>query len=572
MVKKNNYTKKKRIKKGGASSSSISAPTTESSLEDIREIMNETRKRMGRNRSRSEKQRNIRELQETLQDFREAEYNRSKLPDGWEIQTTNNGVPYYIDHNSKTTHWKLPETRPGTGTVIVEGDGPGTSDEPPQVAAPPFLEPEDIYSIPVEIKNIRGNPFFDDMETSKCESDAEKSVKIIAAHGSLIPYRFFKIPTGVKIITLSPTNVCINAPPDINDVEPIMKHYINGNTIFQNDDNTKKLESSMDPVINYYRRLGERVYNSVNIYNFQYGLHLPGELFNETTIQLRGDGCERRESGGFNCSIICLKKGSRKYTDFHHFKVRDDELPGVMGNGVNTTIRLSNIIEKMGEGTYVLFTCRYFDGDDEAAELTKMFSDERLPGYSINPERPLIESTLIPGKKLYALDTIQPQSTNKRDLQRLLVYRDEENEIKRNPHEQTTLDWHVLQLWLNSTGYDFNNPQSIPNKTLLHSLYKKMENGGLIRIHDIIRVEIIEKDSDPVRVMYFENFEPIPPSTYRPRKDNLYKLPEVLMKLCGKNYEIRYIDWMLNITNAIEYSLGQNRVIHLNKEFTKVED
>ena len=559
MGKKSNYTKKKRVKKGGASSSSISDLTTGSSMEDIREIANETRKRMGRGRSRSEKQRNIRELEETLEKFREVEYNKSKLPNGWEIQTTSDGLPYYVDHNSKTTHWNLPD-------VIIEGDGPGTSDEPPVVATTPFLEPEDIYSIPMEIKGVRGNPLFDSMKTSKCTSDADKSLKIIAAHGSLMPYRFFKIPAGVKIITLSPTNVCINAPPDINDVEPIMKHYIDGNTIFQNDDNTKKLEQSMDTIMNYYRRLGERVYNSGNIYNFQYGLHLPGELFNETKIQLSGEGCERRDSGGFNCSIICLQKGSRNYEDYHHFKVRDDELPGVMGNGVKTTVRLSNIIEKMGEGTYVLFTCRYFDGDDEAAELTKLFSDERLPGYSMKPERPLIDSTAIPGKKLYALDTIQPQLTNKRELERLLVYRDEDNEIKRNVHEQTTLDWHVLQVWLNSNGYDFNDIHGDNNKRLLLNLYKKMETGGFIRIHDLIRVEIIEKDNDEVRVRYFENVEPMPGTNYRPKKENLHKLPEVLMKLCGKNYEIRFIDWMLNIPKAIDYSLSKNRRLSLSGE------
>jgi hypothetical protein len=552
MGKKHNYTKKKRVKKGGASSSSISEPTTDDSMDDLSDIMNETRTRLERSRSRYEKQKNIKELQKTLQDFREAEYNKSKLPNGWEIQTTSDGLPYYVDHNSKTTHWNLPD-------VIIEGDGPGTSDEPPVVATTPFLEPEDIYSIPMEIKGVRGNPFFDSMETSKCKGDADKSLKIIAAHGSLIPYRFFKIPEGVKIITLSPTNVCINAPPDINDVEPIMKHYIDGNTIFQNDDNTKKLEPSMDTVMNYYRKLGERVYDSENIYNFQYGLHLPGELFNETKVQLSGEGCEKRDSGGFNCSIICLQKGSRKYSNFHHFKVEGKDLPGVMGNGVNTTIRLSSIIERMGRGTYVLFTCRYFEGDDEAAELTKMFSDERLPGYSLNPELPLVEYDLIPGKKLHTLETLQPQLTNKRDLQRLLVYRDEDNEIKLNAHEQTTLDWYVLQVWLNSNGFDFNDIRGDNNKRLLLNLYKKMDNGGIIRIHDIIRVEIIEKDNDEVRVRYFENVESAPRTNYRPKKETLHKLPEVLMKLCGKNYEIRFIDWMLNIPKAIDYSLSKNR-------------
>ena len=69
--------------------------------------------------------------------------------------------------------------------------------------------------------------------------------------------------------------------------------------------------------------------------------------------------------------------------------------------------------------------------------------------------------------------------------------------------------------------------------------------------------------------MFFDNYEPIPPSTYRPNKNILHKLPEVLMKLCGKDYQIKYMDWMLNIPRAINYSIRQNRIIHFNKEFTK---
>lgn len=32
------------------------------------------------------------------------------LPPGWQLAYTNEGKPYYIDHNSKTTHWTLPPT------------------------------------------------------------------------------------------------------------------------------------------------------------------------------------------------------------------------------------------------------------------------------------------------------------------------------------------------------------------------------------------------------------------------------------------------------------------------------
>ena len=34
-----------------------------------------------------------------------------RLPRGWEIRETSDGRFYYVDHNTKTTHWKLPSKR-----------------------------------------------------------------------------------------------------------------------------------------------------------------------------------------------------------------------------------------------------------------------------------------------------------------------------------------------------------------------------------------------------------------------------------------------------------------------------
>jgi hypothetical protein len=31
------------------------------------------------------------------------------MPDGWEQKLTAKGKVYYIDHNSKRTHWELPK-------------------------------------------------------------------------------------------------------------------------------------------------------------------------------------------------------------------------------------------------------------------------------------------------------------------------------------------------------------------------------------------------------------------------------------------------------------------------------
>lgn len=32
----------------------------------------------------------------------------ANLPPGWQMSWTSNGEPYYIDHNTRTTHWELP--------------------------------------------------------------------------------------------------------------------------------------------------------------------------------------------------------------------------------------------------------------------------------------------------------------------------------------------------------------------------------------------------------------------------------------------------------------------------------
>lgn len=32
------------------------------------------------------------------------------LPPGWQLSYTADGKPYYIDHNTKTTHWTIPPT------------------------------------------------------------------------------------------------------------------------------------------------------------------------------------------------------------------------------------------------------------------------------------------------------------------------------------------------------------------------------------------------------------------------------------------------------------------------------
>ena len=35
-------------------------------------------------------------------------YGAAPLPPGWEEKRTPDGKPYYVDHNTKTTHWERP--------------------------------------------------------------------------------------------------------------------------------------------------------------------------------------------------------------------------------------------------------------------------------------------------------------------------------------------------------------------------------------------------------------------------------------------------------------------------------
>ena len=199
------------------------------------------------------------------------------LPPGWELKRTASGRKYYSDHNTQTTQWENPNLK-------------ATAPDPSLVHEEEF---DQFYpDMPEDIKKVRLKPKVGSLIDPKCTDNYDTSVKMIVGHGSVMPEKAFVIPEGVRIISLSQTNVCIVAPPDINDVEPLLKYYIDGYTIFQDDDNKKEQELSLDRVIDRYRRYGTRVFKSINDFNFQYGLHLPGDLYPETKIQLRGKMAE----------------------------------------------------------------------------------------------------------------------------------------------------------------------------------------------------------------------------------------------------------------------------------------
>jgi hypothetical protein len=421
--------------------------------------------------------------------------------------------------------------------------------------------------MPEDIKKIRLKPKIGSLIDPKCTDNYDTSVKMIVGHGSIIPEKAFIIPEGVRIISLSQTNVCIVAPPDINDVEPLLKYYIDGYTIFQNDDNKKEQELTLDRVIDRYRRYGSRVYKSINDFNFQYGLHLPGDLYPETKIQLRGKGCDRDDYQGFNCSVICFQKGSKDYKKIFHYKPGTEDLTGVDGQGVYELIKLSDMIEKMGKGTYILFTCRYFEGDQDQYTITKtMSAKNRGPGYIVPPTKPMVESPLMPGKKLYDLSTVQPPVPDLSRLRRVII-KEDKNEAITESFKQTPIDWLVLEIWLHSNGYNFDSSEELyftNNFELLKSIFSEMDENedDMIDLDDIIRVEIVKKDSDEKRNNYFERISL--------RKNILYKLPAVLLKLCEdkktNNFQIERFSFYESITKAVKYSMKKGRMIHPPRE------
>lgn len=561
MPRKNKYTKRKKKqkrkynKKGGAESDepvlNIGDRNIFDDIEDLGPVYGPDRDSLtgddGWNTDDSDEVWNKR--------TKEWEEEEETLPAGWELTRTPSGREYYTDHNTQTTQWESP------GSSLK-----ATAPDPSLVYQEEF---DQFYpDMPEDIKKIRLKPRIGSLIDPKCTDNFDTSVKMIVGHGSIMPEKAFIIPEGVRIISLSQTNVCIVAPPDINDVEPLLKYYIDGHTLFQDDDNTKVQELSSDRVIDRYRRMGSRIYNSVNDFNFQYGLHLPGDLYPETKIQLRGKGCDSDDpGGGFNCSVICFQKGSKDYNKIFHYKPGTDDLPGVDGQGVYELIKLSDMIEKMGKGTYILFTCRYFEGDDDQYTITKtMSAKNRGPGYIVPPTKPMVESSILPGKKLYDLSTVQPPGPDLSRLRRVIL-KEDKNEPIIESFKQTPIDWLVLEVWLHSNGFNFDKTGQryfSNNFHLLRNIFDEMDfnKDDFIDLDDIIRVEIVEKDSDEKRNNYFKNISL--------GKRILFKLPAVLIKLCGdkksNNFQMERFPFYESIIKAVKYSMGQNRLLHPSRE------
>jgi len=252
-------------------------------------------------------------------------------------------------------------------------------------------------------------------EKGRCPTN---SVKIVNGHGSIIPNEIFRIPEGYKVITLSQTNVCIphvKATDMINGIFiPFMKLYMDGGTIFEGDDTIKKIKNQLK-LIKYFKDLSKSLNDDENLFNFQYSLHLPGDLITEMYIQTEGSGCEND-----SCFILCFEKGqegqpnTNKYSNYVKF-IPEPEYP-------NKLNKLSNILEKMGDGTYIIYACRYTE--EPNYELSKTLSNNvRGPGYN----SPLIG---IRDDKLMTISTIkQPGDIDNKKIYRYHIdFLDEYNE------------------------------------------------------------------------------------------------------------------------------------------------
>ena len=237
-----------------------------------------------------------------------------------------------------------------------------------------------------------------DVATNESQRCPKNSVKIVHGHGNIIHKQAFRIPSGVKVITLSQTNVCIPQLSNLRGIKklfvPFMKLYMGGNTIFEKDDSVKKLHSNFEPLLDKYKKLGSE-YSSIvedpnNQFNFQYGLHLPGDIIPDMEIQTDGSDCGHSDIGDNDgCNIICFEKGKyglkrddNTYLNYIKFVASGH---GTIPDGDKSFTKMSNIIEEMGDGTYIIYSCRYTQ--EPSYTLSRSLSNNvRLPGYQTSPD------------------------------------------------------------------------------------------------------------------------------------------------------------------------------------------
>ena len=241
--------------------------------------------------------------------------------------------------------------------------------------SPDDILDENPYRPSVKLQRdfIRNSNFHEDiLLTDKCFNNSETSVKIVSAHGRLLENEAFYVPPGVKIITLSPTDICIEGTKAGTEIIPLLRYYQMGKTIFKdNDKNKYELSSDMDQLKEYYMALGEVMHNfTKNSFNYRYALHLKDDLISDNIIQFRGRECHKENQGGFDCGIICFEKGNDHY---YNFRPESSGMENYKHYGNNQYIRLSELVHQI-KGTIILFTCRELKTDSGLFDLHKTIS------------------------------------------------------------------------------------------------------------------------------------------------------------------------------------------------------
>ena len=75
--------------------------------------------------------------------------------------------------------------------------------------------------------------------------------------------------------------------------------------------------------------------------------------------------------------------------------------------------------------------------------------------YVIPPNKPMVETSLMPGKKIYGLSTVQPSGPDLSKLRRVTI-KEDKNEPIIESFKQSPIDWIVLEIWLHSNGFNFD--------------------------------------------------------------------------------------------------------------------
>ena len=216
-----------------------------------------------------------------------------------------------------------------------------------------------------------------------------KEVKIIGAHGRIKKDNWFLIPEGVKIITFSSMGCSVSGEADKSHLEPILELYLSGGSLFKdNDENDKEKTNEMDEILEDFSRRGEFL-KTGDMYNYGYKLHKENSIFPETIIYLDGHGCDVKKPEDVNCGIITFNKLTCRSLSIP--KILEDEIIHFIPDNVSQHIKLSELIEDLGKGVYILFTCRVFDIVENLPFKDKFYrkldSGRHVYNKSLNPAK-----------------------------------------------------------------------------------------------------------------------------------------------------------------------------------------